>query len=364
MNVFKSTEARPMPGRSAGPVAWLRSNLFSSLGNSLMSLALLAVCLWALVSSLDWAVLQAVFGSNLQACNDARGAGACWGVISEKGRLIVMGRYPEIEHWRPVIATALMLGVVVISCMPRFWNKALPLIWAVMLAVYFVLMKGGFFGLTSVDTDQWGGLPLTVMLTVISMTLAFPLALLLRMERFAPLRLVGLLLGLAAVALLAAPGAALPDPAMAAFLPVALIGPLFYAVEGIYVARRGMGGMDAIQAMFGASVVALVLCVPVTLALGQWFNPFGGAGFGRPEAALAASSVVHALMYAGYVWLASRAGAVFAAQCSYIVTGAGVLWAMALLGERFSPFVWVALVLLLCGVALVSPRDKARTAPS
>ncbi len=126
-----------------------------------MSLALLAVCLWALVSSLDWAVLQAVFGSNLQACNDARGAGACWGVISEKGRLIVMGRYPETEHWRPVIATALMLGVVVVSCMPRFWNKALPLIWVVMLAVYFVLMKGGFFGLTEVDTDQWGGLPLT-----------------------------------------------------------------------------------------------------------------------------------------------------------------------------------------------------------
>lgn len=143
--VFKSTEARPMPGRSTGPVAWLRGNLFSTPSNSLMSLALLAVCLWALVSSLDWAVLQAVFSSNLQACNEVRGAGACWGVISEKGRLIVMGRYPEVEHWRPVIATALMLGVVVISCMPRFWNKALPLIWLVMLTVYFVLMKGGFF---------------------------------------------------------------------------------------------------------------------------------------------------------------------------------------------------------------------------
>ena len=205
-------------------------------------------------------------------------------------------------------------------------------------------------------------LPSGIMSIVISAVplLAFPLALLLRMERFAPLRLIGLLLGLSAVALLAAPGAALPDPAMAAFLPVALIGPLFYAVEGIYVARRGMGGMDAIQAMFGASVVALVLCLPITLVLGQWFNPFGGTGFGRPEAALAASSVIHALMYAGYVWLASRAGAVFAAQCSYIVTGAGVLWAMALLGERFSPFVWVSLVLLLSGVALVAPRDKAR----
>jgi general L-amino acid transport system permease protein len=67
--------------------------------------------------------------------------------------------------------------------MPRFWNKALPLIWLVMLTVYFVLMKGGFFGLTEVDTDQWGGLPLTVMLTVISMTLAFPLAIFVALGR-------------------------------------------------------------------------------------------------------------------------------------------------------------------------------------
>lgn len=181
--VFKSIDARPMPGRSSGPLAWLRANLFSTIGNSLLSVFLLALVVWAFVASMDWALLNAVFNANLQACNDVRGAGACWGVISEKGRLIVMGRYPETEHWRPVIATALMLGVVVLSCMPRFWNKALPAIWIVMLAIYFVLMKGGFLGLTAVDTDQWGGFPLTVMLTVISMTLAFPLAIFVALGR-------------------------------------------------------------------------------------------------------------------------------------------------------------------------------------
>jgi general L-amino acid transport system permease protein len=181
--VFKSIDARPMPGRSAGPLAWLRANLFSSIGNSLLSVILLALVFWVFVASMDWALLNAVFNANLQACNDVRGVGACWGVISEKGRLIVMGRYPETEHWRPVIATALMLGVVVLSCMPRFWNKTLPLLWAAMLAIYFVLMKGGVWGLTAVDTDQWGGFPLTVMLTVISMTLAFPLAIFVALGR-------------------------------------------------------------------------------------------------------------------------------------------------------------------------------------
>jgi drug/metabolite transporter (DMT)-like permease len=109
--------------------------------------------------------------------------------------------------------------------------------------------------------------------------------------------------------------------------------------------------------MFGASVMGLALCLPVALVSGQMYNPF--ADFGRDEVALIGSSAIHALMYAGYVWLAFRAGAVFASQCSYIVTGAGIFWAILLLGESFSPTLWLSLVLLLCGVALVSPRKQA-----
>jgi general L-amino acid transport system permease protein len=94
-----------------------------------------------------------------------------------------MGRYPQEEHWRPVIATALMLLVVGLSCMPRFWNRSLIVMWPVMLVIYFTLMKGGSFGLTEVPTDQWGGLPLTVMLTVVAMTLAFPLSIFVALGR-------------------------------------------------------------------------------------------------------------------------------------------------------------------------------------
>lgn len=180
---YQPIDARPMPGKQTGAVAWLKANLFSTPGNSLMTVALVAVALWALSHTLDWSVFNAVFGANLEACNSMRGIGACWGVVAEKGRLIVMGRYPDTEHWRPVIATALMLGVVVISCMPRFWNKALPLVWVVMLVVYFTLMKGGVLGLTEVPTDQWGGLPLTVMLTVVAMTMAFPLSIFVALGR-------------------------------------------------------------------------------------------------------------------------------------------------------------------------------------
>jgi general L-amino acid transport system permease protein len=47
----------------------------------------------------------------------------------------------------------------------------------------FVLMHGGWFGLTEVTTDQWGGLPLTIMLATLSIVFAFPLAVLVALGR-------------------------------------------------------------------------------------------------------------------------------------------------------------------------------------
>jgi drug/metabolite transporter (DMT)-like permease len=80
--------------------------------------------------------------------------------------------------------------------------------------------------------------------------------------------------------------------------------------------------------------------------------------WGLPEAALLGSSALHALLYAGYVAMAARSGAVFASQTSYIVTAAGLCWAMLLLGERFSPLVFLAMVVMLAGMALVRPRPR------
>lgn len=282
--------------------------------------------------------------------------GLGWGMTQPLGKMATMtGHGPfGLIFWQLVVCVLVLGGLSALRGKGLVVNRA-TLKFYVIVAVMGTLVPNATFYISAAK------LPSGIMSIIISAVpmLAFPLALLVGMERFAVKRLFGLLLGLAGVGIIAAPGAVLPDPAMAAFLPVALVGPLFYAMEATYVARHGTAGLDAVQAMFGASVAGLILCAPLTLATGQFIDPF--AGFGRAEAALVGSSVIHALMYAGYVWLASRAGSVFAAQCSYIVTGAGIFWAMALLGERFSPFVWLAVVLLLCGVALVNPRETGRT---
>ncbi|MGB4789875.1 MAG: DMT family transporter, partial [Lentibacter algarum] len=205
-------------------------------------------------------------------------------------------------------------------------------------------------------------LPAGVMSIVIAMVpmFAFPIALALGQDRFSIARVVGLGLGLGGVALLVGPEASLPDRAMVAFIPLALIAPFFYGLEGNFVGKFGTAGLDPIEVLFGASVFGAVLSFPLALGFGHWLNPLGG--FGAPESALVLSSIVHALVYSGYVWLVGRAGAVFAAQVSYLVTIFGVGWAMLILDEAYSGYIWGALGLMLLGMFLVQPRDREEVA--
>lgn len=175
--------ARPAPQRAGGAAAWVRRELFGSWVSSLTTLALLAWALWALPPVADWALWRAVWQADANACQAARGTGACWGVIAEKHRLILLGRYPLQEQWRPVLATLLLLALVVVSGVRRCWTRQLVLAWAVVWLVFFALMGGGVAGWAPVPTERWGGLPLTLLLSTLSIVLACPLAVLLALGR-------------------------------------------------------------------------------------------------------------------------------------------------------------------------------------
>ncbi|MEM1352218.1 MAG: EamA/RhaT family transporter, partial [Pseudomonadota bacterium] len=98
----------------------------------------------------------------------------------------------------------------------------------------------------------------------------------------------------------------------------------------------------------------------VTVASGQFIPP--GDLASTPGFALLGASVAHTLVYAGYVWLVGRAGPIFAAQVSYLVTGFGLLWAKQILSEAYPPAVWFALAFIFSGMYLVQPRQKAELA--
>jgi general L-amino acid transport system permease protein len=171
---------RPRPV-AAGPLAWLRANLFNSIPNTILTIAALYLLAVIIPPVVRWAVVDAVWhGETGRAC---RGGGACWAFIAEKGRFILFGRYPYAEHWRPLFTVVIFIAMILASCDRRLWGRRLAILWLAGLAAVGALMRGGVLGMTYVETSLWNGLPLTLILAAIGVVFAFPLAILLALGR-------------------------------------------------------------------------------------------------------------------------------------------------------------------------------------
>ena len=154
---------RPPPKSARGLLFWIRTNLFSSVYNTIMTL----LALWALFVTIpnfvQWAILDSVwYTDDPRACREA--AGACWAVVAEKHRVMLFGTFPYDEHWRGVLTIGVIIAMAIISSIRRFWSYKLFLAWLVAFAMVLILMLGGIFGLTPTGTHEWGGLPLTLIL--------------------------------------------------------------------------------------------------------------------------------------------------------------------------------------------------------
>ena len=174
-----------------GAMAWIRTNLFGSWLSTAVTLALGYVIVRLGAGFLEWAVVRAVWHvpysargiAETSVCQAVSGTGACWAVIADKYRLILFGRYPYEEQWRPALTVLIFIALYVVSGMRRFWRKELALIWIGALSLVGVLMWGGVFGLAVVPDDVWGGLPITLILATFGLAFAFPLAVLVALGR-------------------------------------------------------------------------------------------------------------------------------------------------------------------------------------
>jgi len=277
--------------------------------------------------------------------------GAGWGLTVPLSKIAVSEGYRQfgLIFWQLVIA------VGILGCIVLMRGKGLPFGRAQMRMYLFVALVGTVLP-NAASFQAAVYLPAGILALVMSMVpmFAFPVALLMANERFSWVRFAGLLCGVIGVLILIGPEASLPERAMVVFIPLALVAPMFYGIEGNVVAKYGTAGVDPIQLLCGASIVGTVIALPLALFSGQWISPLGP--YSAPDYALIASSIIHALVYSAYVWMVGQAGAVFAAQVSYLVTGFGVIWAMLLLAERYSGWVWLAMAVMFAGLFLVQPR--------
>ncbi|BDH44378.1 amino acid ABC transporter permease [Salmonella enterica subsp. enterica serovar Choleraesuis] len=251
---------------------WIRKNLFSSYLNTLLTL----ICIWGVVSLLppllNWAVFDANWLGSTRA--DCSRDGACWVFIQQRFGQFMYGLYPHDQRWRINLA----LAITLISLLPIFWRRMshrgrYVVAWAICLpVVIWVLMHGGLFGLTTVETRQWGGLTLTLIISAVGIAGALPLGILLALGRRSKLPVIRWLCiafiefwrGIPLITVLFMASVMLPlfmsEGSSVDKLLRALIGVILF--QSAYVAEVVRGGLQALpKGQYEAAAA---------LALGYW----------------------------------------------------------------------------------------------
>lgn len=133
----------PPPASMVGVVGWVRENLFSSVGNIILTLLALLFVFWAIPPMIKFLLTDAVWsGADRESCIGKNATGACWAFVRERIGFFIYGFYPIGARWR--VDLFFVLGTIGIIWM--LWLKAprrdLGLIYFLVvmpLAVYALL---------------------------------------------------------------------------------------------------------------------------------------------------------------------------------------------------------------------------------
>ena len=162
---------------------WLRSNLFSSPANALLTIAALYLIYATVPPVLEWAFFAADWEGDSR--EDCTSEGACWVFIRVRLAQFAYGFYPEHLYWR-VNGVFVTLAVLVAPLFVRRfpWKRWLGIgLLFFYPYVAFLFLYGGVFGLEVVESHRWGGLMLTLIIAAVGIVAALPLGILLALGR-------------------------------------------------------------------------------------------------------------------------------------------------------------------------------------
>jgi len=299
--VFEETPPQVEPAR--GATDWVKKNLFNNWYNSLLTVALAALIIWALVALLRgllsadfeiiranlrvfivgefpsdqlwrpwaaaycWAVLFGVVGGSVAAGARDRATEAGLSYVRTTLRQIVLRFWPILALIAVILSftttitpTLLAVGALVVMLGAYYLGRILPsairrwtwLIAILLIAASYVALAG--FG--GVGWQGWGGLHLNLFLTIAGLLIAFPFGLLLALGRRSSLPMIRTISvtyiefvrGIPLITVLIFGGFAIgfliPINIRPGFVTRMLIG--IIAFEAAYIAEVVRGGLQAV----------------------------------------------------------------------------------------------------------------------
>ncbi|MEK9717077.1 MAG: amino acid ABC transporter permease [Pelagibacteraceae bacterium] len=161
----------------------IRSKFFSSPIDAFLTLSISYLIYLTIPPLIDWMFIKATFAGSKK--TECVAGGACWVFVKIWFKRFLYGLYPNEEIWRINLSFSILVISIVVY---QFLNVKLKRYLFLFLVIPFpilalMLFSGGFLGLAPVDTREWGGLFLTLVISIFAIIFCFPLGVLLAMGR-------------------------------------------------------------------------------------------------------------------------------------------------------------------------------------
>ena len=166
----------------------VNKNINNNIFNAGLTLFIIFITILALPPSLNWMIFDAnISGDTKEACVAVEGA--CWTYIKVWLRRFMYGMYPNEFHWRINAAFIILISFAFVGFFAKGkFKNYLTFYYAIIypiiafLIIYF-LISGGSFGLEWVETNAWGGLSLTFIVSFFGLIFCFPLGMIFALGR-------------------------------------------------------------------------------------------------------------------------------------------------------------------------------------
>lgn len=182
---------QPRPAPTLSALARWRAALFPTPGASFATVVFIAAFVYLILAFLGWAIVHAHWrGSSSDACPGDDGA--CWAFVVARWKPWLVGDYPADQLWRPWVcfASFAVFWAWVVRRSHQASMQRVLLAFIVLPLVYFFLLLGGVARFPYVEPTRWGGLLLTLVVTLTTFATALPLGLCLALGRRSALPVV------------------------------------------------------------------------------------------------------------------------------------------------------------------------------
>jgi len=141
------------PASTVGIQGWIKDNLFSSVGNTILTIVSVYLIYVILSGMLPWIFLGIWNAETLSECREifAQRYGddteyACWAVIKARWHQIIFGYYSADQYWRPILGFILILLSIAPLLYPSLPKKMFLISFASLFIYPWLIWGGSIWG--------------------------------------------------------------------------------------------------------------------------------------------------------------------------------------------------------------------------